>query len=331
MRRKLICGLLVLLVCCSKKTVTSEPVIDPPIDPVDTVVIVKPDTLMIPLNDLGTDKYRGYPGGLYPGGANEPSGTYADDLMATAQSIVPLNLHGEPDPYGKIVFISMGVSTGGKNMEALITKTVNSTDTNPYLYLINCNQGAGGAGLTNIMDPLDPYWLRVNHTIENKTSYKQVQVLYLETDDPTVTAWPDKPLHVKNNLQVALRVMKDKFSNLKIVYVLGRTRTFPGVREWNVEPGPYYFGWACKWAIEDQMNGVDGTSYKGDNPVAPMLAWGFYQWADTIPRKTDGFSWHSYLTSDALHATPEGQDTLSGRFQRFLLTDKYASTWYARN
>ena len=62
-----------------------------------------------------------------------------------------------------------------------------------------------------------------------------------------------------------------------------------------------------------------------------MLAWGFYQWADTIPRKTDGFYWLPAETADGLHANEEGQDTLSNRFQNFLLTDKYAGTWYANH
>lgn len=332
MGKRVLYILVALLFSCSKETANSDLLPEPPSpDPPDTTDVVKPDTLIIPLNDLGTDKYRGYTGGLYPNGANEPSGTYAENLMTASRAIVPLNLAGEPETGGKIVFISMGASTGGKNMDALIAKTVDNPDTNPDLYLINCNQGANGASLSNISNPLDPYWLRVNHTIENKTSYKQVQVAYLETDDPADVSWPDRPLTIKVNLQSALRVMKNKFPNLKLVYVLGRTRTFPGVKLWNIEPGPYYFGWACKWAIEDQINGTDGTGYQGRDAVAPMLAWGFYQWADSLPRKTDGFSWRSYQTSDALHATPEGQDTLSGRFQRFLLTDKFAQHWYANH
>ena len=113
------------------------------------------------------------------------------------------------------------------------------------------------------------------------------------------------------------------------MYVLGRTRTFGSKAIWNKEPSPYYFGWACKWAIEDQINGVHGTEYKGKNAVAPMITWGFYQWADSLPRKTDGFYWRSTETEDGLHATAEGQDTLSNRFQNFLLTDANAKIWYS--
>jgi hypothetical protein len=101
----------------------------------------------------------------------------------------------------------------------------------------------------------------------------------------------------------------------------------PGIRE----PAPYFFGWACKWAIEDQINGVPGTEYKGSNPVAPMITWGFYEWADSLPRTTDAFYWRFSETSDGLHANAAGLDTLSTRFQNFLLTDQNASTWYAEH
>ena len=62
-----------------------------------------------------------------------------------------------------------------------------------------------------------------------------------------------------------------------------------------------------------------------------MLAWGFYQWADSLPRTTDDFYWRFSETKDGLHANDAGQDTLSKRFQNFLLTDPYASVWYARH
>jgi hypothetical protein len=83
--------------------------------------------------------------------------------------------------------------------------------------------------------------------------------------------------------------------------------------------------------IEDQINGVPGTEYKGKNAVAPMITWGWYQWADSIPRKADGFYWLITDTKDGLHATPEAQVKLATNFQNFLLTDNYAKQWYANN
>lgn len=285
----------------------------------------------IPLNDLGKGLYKGYMGGLYPGGVNKPPKEYAADLLMISKQIVPINKKGEPSETGYIVFISMGGSTGGKNMTALINKTKANPLTNPYLNLMNCNQPAQKAPLSAIIDSNSEYWSHITKILTiNKSGYKQVQVVYLETDDGVVTSkFPDRPILVKDKIEASLRTMMQKFVNLKVVYVLGRTRTFSNtVTPWNTEPAPYYFGWASKWAIEDQINGVPGTEYKGSNKVAPMLAWGFYQWADSLPRTTDSFYWRYSETKDGLHANEAGQDTLSNRFQKFLLTDNYASKWY---
>ena len=293
----------------------------------------KPDTARIPLNDLGKRTFMGYVGGLFPGGTNNPSGQYATDLLKVSRNIQPIDSFGNPYKHGRVVFISLGGSTCGHNMIQLKKQTVNDPETNQKLALLNCSNGYGEASLNSIMNPDDPYWDHVSQIIHGAySSYRQVQVIYLETDDSSrYVKWPGRPNLVKNELETALRVFKVKFPNLKVVYVLGRTRTFGNQALWNREPSPYYFGWACKWAIEDQINGVPGTEYKGPKTVAPMLTWGWYEWADSLPRKTDGFYWRESETKDGLHATPVGQDTLATRFQNFLLTDKYAKNWYANN
>lgn len=327
-----ICFLLIVLffITCTKEN-NNQPVA---VNASDVSDYQSPDD--IPLNDLGTGLYRGYVGGLYPGGANEASGVYANDLLSTSNSIIPIDVNGNPDASKKgfIVFISMGGSTGGKNMKALIGKTKGNPITNPRLKLMNGNQPAQKATLSTIADPNNIYWSHVSQILSgHKSSYKQVQLVYLETDDGVTTVrFPDRPNIIKQKIQACMRTLQTKFPNLKVVYVLGRTRTFPNTTTfWNTEPSPYYFGWACKWVIEDQINNVPGTQYKGPNKVSPLVAWGFYQWADSLPRKTDDFYWRYSETSDGMHGTPVGYDTLSKRFQNFLLTDPYASIWYAKH
>ena len=290
------------------------------------------DTASIPLNDLGRGTYKDSTGGLYPGGANKASGQYAIDLLKAVKRITPIDTFGSASLLnGKVIFISLGGSTGGHNMKQLITMTTGNPSTNPYLKLFTCNNGKTDASLKDIADTTSSYWNHVEEVIRgSKSSNRQVQVIYLETDDTsTILTWPQRPIMVKYDLESCMRVFKQKFQNIKLVYVLGRTKTFGTKAVWNREPSPYYFGWACKWAIQDQINGTRATQYKGKNAVAPMIAWGFYQWADSLPRKTDGFYWRESETVDGLHATAAGQDTLATRFQNFLLTDRYASVWYA--
>jgi len=111
---------------------------------------------------------------------------------------------------------------------------------------------------------------------------------------------------------------------------MGRPTTFYRKELQHQEPAPYYNGWGQKFAIEDQINGAPGMKYKGINAVAPLVTWAWYQWANgtTTPRQ-DGFIWTPDMTADGLHANRVGLDTLSNRFQNFLLTDAAAKTWYA--
>ena len=216
-------------------------------------------------------------------------------------------------------------------MTALKGKTVGNLRTNPFLVLVNCNNGSGEGSYNSIINPNDPYWNHVNTVLlASRINAKQVQVIYLESEDSTDTReFPGRPYLVRDEIEQALRICKAKFINLKLVYLLGRTTTFNVTAIHNKEPCPYYNGWAAKFVIEDQINGVAGTQYKGDSAVAPMVTWGFYQWTNgsNVPR-SDGFVWQESDTEDGIHATAAGQDTLASRFQRFLLTDSVASVWY---
>ena len=305
-------------------------------DGVNTNLLLATDTLRIPINDLGTGTYYGYMGGLYPGGKNSPSGQYKKDLKLFANSIKPLSGNGTVDSgVGKICFVSLGGSISGHMMDSLKQKTLRDTTTNPYLKLLNCSNGGGVASFENIADPNDDYWNHVSKVlVGGRATYKQVQVVYLESEDSLkITGFPKRPKTVKDNIEAAIRTCKAKFVNLKLVYLLGRTTTFPDsftiTMVTNKEPCPYYNGWACKFAIEDQIHGKPGTEYKGDSAVAPMVTWGWYQWADgTTNPRNDGFVWLPSETADGLHANDEGQDTLSTRFRNFLLTDPVAKIWY---
>jgi hypothetical protein len=317
-----------LFITCSKENSSKQELISS-----GNVLLAKLDTAGdISLNDLGTGTFRGYVGGLYPGGANIASGSYADDLDSACKLIVPLDTFGNFSSKGKIVFISLGESAGGQNMTNLKTKTNGNPLTNSRLLLLNCNDGKTTATLNSQMDSLNPYWNHVAQILKGgaHSSFRQVQVIYLEADDSAQNdlTFPGRPLLVKQDLEACFRVYKQKFPNLKIVYVEARTRTFSKQQLSNREPSPYYFGWACKWAIEDQINGVSGTAYKGENAVSPLTTWAFYQWADSLPRKTDSFYWRFSETKDGLHASDTGEDTLATRFQNFLITDKHASLWY---
>jgi len=294
------------------------------------------DTAKIPINDLGTGTYMGFTGGLYPGGANTPSGTYASDLVSFVSQILPFTPKGKVDSTGKgkIGVIGIGGSTCGDLLLTLKNKTQGNPATNPYLRLVSCAWGGGKASLNNIMNPNDKYWSHVDtELMKNRLRPTQVEVIYFDTEDSTsFVDFPGRPYQFRDEFEAAMRVCKSKFIKLKVVYVTGRTTTFFRREIQHKEPSPYYNGWGLKFAIEDQINGVPGMKYDGADAVAPLVTWAWYQWADgtTTPRQ-DGFIWTPYMTADGLHANDVGLDTLSNRLQNFLLTDPVASIWYKNN
>jgi hypothetical protein len=67
----------------------------------------------IPLIDMAGNpsaNYLGFQGGLYPGGTNELPSVHAEEGYERALNIQPLDADGAPDPNGKIVVLSIGMS-----------------------------------------------------------------------------------------------------------------------------------------------------------------------------------------------------------------------------
>src|SRR6478752_10504628 len=67
-------------------------------------------TGLIPLTDMGNKRYRGYRGGLYPGGVNRPPAKYLKKGMTSARQVRPIN--------GKIVLLSIGMSNASAEFSA---------------------------------------------------------------------------------------------------------------------------------------------------------------------------------------------------------------------
>src|SRR5262249_12957833 len=63
-----------------------------------------------PLTEMGTDKYGGFKGGLYPDGKNERPAGHEVAGLALARKVQPLDADGKPNADGKIVLLSVGMS-----------------------------------------------------------------------------------------------------------------------------------------------------------------------------------------------------------------------------
>ena len=121
------------------------------------------------------------------------------------------------------------------------------------------------------------------------------------------------PRRVKALQQViadTLRVMHERFPNLKIAYLSSRTYGGYATSPLNPEPHAYEGGFAVKWLIADQIAGKAELNYSpSKGPVlAPWCEWGPYLWADGTKPNRDGLSYvrADYTDQDGTHPSPSG-------------------------
>src|SRR5262245_48406784 len=122
-----------------------------------------------PLTEMGTEKYQGYEGGLYPDGKNERPAAHEKAGVALAKSVQPLDADGKPSPDGKIVLLSVGMSNTSQASEGFARVLAKDDDRNPKLVFVNGAQGSMTAKA--IQDPDDKgtgtrYWTVVDDRLK---------------------------------------------------------------------------------------------------------------------------------------------------------------------
>ena len=102
-------------------------------------------TGMVPLSELGSDNYKGEPGGLYGDGENEPSPAHLQAAIKLADSIKPLNRFGFADPQGKVVLLSIGMSNTTQEFSAFKLLADADPEKSPSLLIVDGAQGGQAA------------------------------------------------------------------------------------------------------------------------------------------------------------------------------------------
>jgi hypothetical protein len=134
---------------------------------------------LIPLVDLGSRTYAGFPGGLYPGGANQPPSAYRQAGLARAHAVQPLRSDGAPDPHGKIVLLAVGMSNTAQEFHAFQRLAEGDPRKRSAVVLVDGAQG--GADAEAIARPSAPYWDMVDQRLNAAgATPAQVQVIWLK-------------------------------------------------------------------------------------------------------------------------------------------------------
>jgi hypothetical protein len=290
-------------------------------------------TSATPLIDFENATYRGYQGGLYPGGSNTRPSAHNAAGVSIAQNIKPLNSTGSVDlANGKIVWMSIGMSNCTQETQVFLSIMQTFSNKNPKLSLVDGAEG--GQDINAINNPTAAYWNTVNNRLASAgLTAQQVQIIWYKEAEaqPTDTSFASYPDALKIKYRSVMQMLKNKFPNLKMVYLSDRIYAGYATSNLNPEPFAWYTGWCVKRLIADQINGDASLSYSGPNPVAAWLSWGPYLWAKGTTARSDGLTWviSDYL-SDGTHPSMSGRQKVAQMLLNFFSTDETTKSWFLK-
>lgn len=286
---------------------------------------------LTPINDLGTGMYKGEKGGLYPDGKNvrPPPHDTAGQLIGDA--VVPRNGGGQPDPGGRYVLISIGMSNTTQEFTTFKTIADAAPAKDPRLVIVDGAQSAVTAG----------EWAKSNspwETVDSRLAAagvtpQQVAVAWVKVVDANPdNGWPAFAQTLKDEMVVIAQKLTDRYPNIRLAYF--SSRIYAGYATGTLSPEPYAYesGFSAKWLIGDQLAGSQALNFKTESGAveAPWLSWGPYLWADGLVPRSDGLTWAcSDLQNDGVHPSASGKAKVAGLLLDYFRTDSTAHQWFS--
>ncbi len=294
----------------------------------------------VDLPDLGTGSYMGTEGGLYPGGSNVRPPDHEADGLALADGIVPLDANGNPDPDGKYVLLSIGVSiTRTMFTQFQLTEQVDPA-LNPNLVIVN---GAiDGTDSPNYADFSDGSWQTILNfylPYQNVTADQVVAVWMMDPRSQPTGTYPADMAQQESDMISALQNMQIYFPNLKLAYLESMHYGGYATNDPEILPEPYAYetGFAVQTVAADQINGQANLNYNPNNGpvVAPWVSWGTYDWANgmlangNVYADSAGLEWScADVGPDGVHASTLGKYKDSALLVNFMKMDETVTPWY---
>ncbi|MBI3879354.1 MAG: hypothetical protein HY301_04735 [Verrucomicrobia bacterium] len=290
---------------------------------------------LTPLTELGTAKYKGEDGGLYGGGKNEPPKIHLEAALKESAKVQPLDADGKPSKAGKIGLLSVGMSNTTQEYSRFKPMADADPAKSPHVIVVDGAQG-GQTG-TRWADTKSPLWAEVDNRVQRAgISPQQVQVAWMKQAEAGPAGHGDFPKHaqfLKDNLVKTLGHLKQKFPNLRIVYLSSRIYAGYATSGLNPEPYAYEEAFSMRWLIQDQIAGKPELNYDAAKGKvnSPLLLWGPYLWADgETPRKADGliYTRADLSDKDGTHPADSARAKVANLLLNFLKTDVTAKSWF---
>jgi Cu/Ag efflux protein CusF len=290
------------------------------------------------LIDLGSSEYHGFKGGLYPDGKNERPPAHESAGVAFGKSIRPRDREGNAADDGKIVLLSVGMSNATQEFSAFKQIADADRDKNPKLVIVDGAQGGMTAAV--IRNPDDgargaQYWTTVDQRLDAaRVSRQQVQVAWIkEADAGPTQGFPKYAETLQSELGDIVRLLHERFPNLQLAYLSCRTYGGYATTPLNPEPYAYESGFAVKWLIEQQIQGVaplNFASSRGD-VRAPWLSWGPYLWANGTRPNPNGLKYEeSDFGEDGTHPSQSGRRKVAQLLLEFFKSDATTRPWFVK-
>jgi hypothetical protein len=293
---------------------------------------------LVPLTELGEQKYQGFQGGLYPVGKNEPPAEHANAGLALAKQVQPLDAQGKPSPNGKIVLLSVGMSNTSQASQGFERHLAKADDMNPRFLFVNGAQG--GMTAARIQNPDSQsgeiYWSTVDKRLKQAgVTPLQVQAVWIkQADAGPSSGFPAYAKQLQAELARIVQLLPERFPNCKLAYLSGRTYGGFATTKLNPEPYAYESGFSVKWLIEEQIKGEPSLNYdpKRGAVKAPWLSWGPQLWANGETKRADGFYYTKEdFREDGTHHSPAGQLKIGGAVMEFFRGDATTRPWFLMN
>ncbi|HSI32207.1 MAG TPA: hypothetical protein VK986_01350, partial [Tepidisphaeraceae bacterium] len=141
----------------------------------------------------------------------------------------------------------------------------------------------------------------------------------------------DFPAHadvLQKHLATIVSLAKQRYPNLKLVYLSSRTYAGWATSGLNPEPYAYESAFSVRGLIAQQIAGEKGLAY-GE---APVLLWGPYLWTDgTKGRAADKVTCEQADTArDGTHPSDSGRRKVADMLVGFFTTDPTAKGWFLK-
>jgi hypothetical protein len=308
-------------------------------------------TGLIPLTDLGTNKYKGEDGGLYGGGSNEPPAAHRAAVEKQLKLIQPRNADGKPARNGKIVLLSVGMSNTTMEFQVFKRKADADPLKSPQVVVVDGAQGArvasvwarGPEGIPSEIQmnkeaaqKVDP-WPVVDQRLKDAgISPQQVQAVWIKHAQGGPAQQGEFPKHAEilaENTILTLQRLHERFPNLRVAYLSSRIYAGYATTALNPEPYAYEGAFAMRWVIQKQIQGDPRLNFDTEKGAvtAPAVLWGPYLWTDGIkPRQGDKLVWleDDVVPNDRTHPSDSGRDKVADLLLDFFHNNPLARCWY---